>query len=294
MHDFLSSVGFKNMNTQEDLDKLLQQIVVSPSSYITTKDSEGCEYAEYYKEFADSIGILVCGRINKEGNFRVEYYTPCFRGHGVSTDERVDIQKHAYRESYAGVCDEVRLGVTLIFYLQNAGEYLSEKNAANLQYGKTLTLSGLSVSGKIILPIQQDETQKRNHRRSIQNRSNLVAAAREGDEDAIEYLTLEDIDTYSVVSQRILFEDILSVVDTSFMPYGVESDQYTVIGEILDCNYITNSETNEKIWIMTIDTNGLIYDVCINQEDLLGEPQIGRRFKGNLWMQGRINYSNPA
>ena len=57
---------------------------------------------------------------------------------------------------------------------------------------------------------------------------------RDGDEDAIENLTLEDMDTYSMLSRRIAYEDVLSIVDTCFMPYGVESDQYSVIGEILD------------------------------------------------------------
>ena len=36
------------------------------------------------------------------------------------------------------------------------------------------------------------------------DRSSLVAAARNGDEDAIENLTLEDMDTYSILSKRIL------------------------------------------------------------------------------------------
>ena len=29
-------------------------------------------------------------------------------------------------------------------------------------------------------------------------------------------------------------------------------------------------------------------DVCINEKDLLGEPAIGRRFRGNVWMQGNL------
>jgi hypothetical protein len=40
---------------------------------------------------------------------------------------------------------------------------------------------------------------------------------------------------------------------------------------------------------MTVDTNDLVYDVCINEKDLLGEPEIGRRFKGTIWMQGFLN-----
>jgi len=181
--------------------------------------------------------------------------------------------------------------VSLIFYLQNVAEYLNEEHFPRI-VGRSVTLSALSISGKIILPMMKNEKQKKTIQKNMQNRNHLIAAARDGDEDAIENLTLEDMDTYSMLSRRIAYEDVLSIVDTCFMPYGVESDQYSVIGEILDYRKTVNKITEEEIYIMTIDTNGLVYDVCINKEDLLGEPQIGRRFKGNIWMQGCIRYMN--
>ena len=122
------------------------------------------------------------------------------------------------------------------------------------------------------------------------NRNKLLAAARQGDEDAIENLTLEDIDTYSMLSRRIANEDILSIVDSYFMPYGIESDQYSILGEIVDYRMENNKMTGDKICLLTLDCNDLIYDVCINEKDLLGEPAIGRRFKGVIWMQGKVNY----
>lgn len=42
----------------------------------------------------------------------------------------------------------------------------------------------------------------------MKNRSNLIAAARDGDEEAMESLTMEDMDTYSMISQRIATEDL--------------------------------------------------------------------------------------
>ena len=30
------------------------------------------------------------------------------------------------------------------------------------------------------------------------------------------------------------------------------------------------------------------YDICIHADDLLGEPLPGRRFRGNVWMQGKV------
>ena len=106
----------------------------------------------------------------------------------------------------------------------------------------------------------------------------------------MEHLTLHDMDIYSSLSKRIMKEDILSIVETSFMPYGIESDQYMVIGEILNCIKSENNITKEVIWIMTLNCNDLIFDICINEKDLIGEPKAGRRFKGRIWMQGRINY----
>lgn len=293
MHHFLNSVGFKNLKKQEDLDQLLQSIVSSPTSHMVAIDSEGNEYAEFVKEFGDSMGIMVRGRFMADDTFRIDYYVPYLRGEGVTSEEQIEIQKHSEKESYAGICDEVRLGVSLIFYLQNTAEYLNERNIFPITKGReNVTLAGLSVNGKIILPVNKNEKQKKNIKKSTQNRNHLIAAAREGDEEAIESLTLEDMDTYSMLSRRIAYEDILTIVDTCFMPYGIESDQYSVIGEILDYRITKNEQSKEEVYIMKIDTNGLVYDICINKEDLLGEPEIGRRFKGSIWMQGRINYVN--
>lgn len=46
-------------------------------------------------------------------------------GTSITTNEQIDVEKHAEKESYAGVCDEVNLGVTLIFYIQNVADYLA-------------------------------------------------------------------------------------------------------------------------------------------------------------------------
>ena len=156
--------------------------------------------------------------------------------------------------------------------------------------GTTLTLSGLSVSGSIMMAIKKDEKQKEIVQRKSKARNKLLDAARRGSEEAIETLTLEDMDTYSIISSRIQKEDIFSIVDTYFMPYGVECDQYSVLGEIVAMKLTTNQVTGEEIYILTICCNELTFDVCINIIDLFGEPQVGRRFKGVVWLQGFINF----
>jgi hypothetical protein len=70
----------------------------------------------------------------------------------------------------------------------------------------------------------------------------------------------------------------------------VECDQYSILGEIVNMRKVTNHITGEEIYVLTIYCNELTFDVCINIIDLFGEPQIGRRFKGNVWLQGFINF----
>ena len=119
-------------------------------------------------------------------------------------------------------------------------------------------------------------------------RNQLMAQARDGDEEAIESLTLEDMDTYAIISKRIVKEDVLSIVKSTFMPYGIESDQYSILGEIIDYTKVENSYTKETMYELKLVCNDLHFDVCINEKDLLSEPEIGRRFKGNVWMQGSL------
>lgn len=273
------------------MDALIEQIIKNPDKKVITEDVQGNVFAELSKEYGEFIGISVRGEY-VEDEFQLDCYFPYFIGNGVTTEEKVEVEKRSDREAYAGVCDEVRIGVTMIFYLQNAIEYLQEIRTGKIgrKIPASTTLSALSVSGKIVFPIYKNEKQIKSGESNNKKRNHLIAAARDGDEEAIESLTLEDIDTYSMISRRVIKEDILTIVDTYFMPYGIESDQYSIMGEILDYYMIENNVTKEKSYVMTVDSNNLVFDVCINKEDLLGEPAVGRRFKGVIWMQGRINY----
>lgn len=290
MHKFLRAVGFSRI-TKPELNELFKKIVELPTTQKIAEDSEGNEFAELSGDFGDFFGISLRGTFREDDSFELEYYYPYFCGNKISTTEQADIEKHAEKESYAGVCDEVRLGVTLIFYLQNVTDYLTAENSRLcLKRPAGVVLAALSTEGKILLPINKDEKKRKATDQNTTERSHLIAAARDGDEDAIENLTLEDIDTYSILSRRVTHEDILTIVDSYFMPYGIESDQYSVLGEIMDCQLLQNSYTGENIYALDIKCNDVEFPLCINQRDLLGEPKVGRRFKGNIWLQGSVKY----
>lgn len=291
MHKFMRAIGFSKLNDRKQLQALVTDVVMNADERKYTTKTDETAIAEFCKDFAENMGIAVCGEFDEDDKFTYDYYYPYLRGTGVSSREDVSVERHAANESYAGVCDDIKVGVSLIFYLQDMITYIKAKNLGKLPVrGTSLTLSALSTQGTIMMPIMKNERQKKKKQKEMNNRNHLIAAARRGDEDAIETLTLEDMDMYTTISRKIQKEDVFSLVDTYFMPYGVECDQYSVLGEIVDCHLVKNRITDEEIYVLTINCNELTFDVCINIIDLFGEPQVGRRFKGTVWMQGFINY----
>jgi len=287
----MRAIGFSTLDSKKKLQELLADTIMNSDRRSITRNQDNVILGEFCKDFAKGAGIVVCGEFDEEEKFIYEYYFPYLDGSGVTSYEDISVERHADKESYAGVCDDIKVGISLIFYLKNRIPYVEAQACGKLPVrGTTLTLSALSVSGMVMFPIQKDEEQIQRVKQASVVRNNLMAAARKGDEDAIETLTLEDMDMYTTISKKIQNEDIFSLVDTYFMPYGVECDQYSVMGEILEMRLISNQVTGEKIYILKICSNELTFDVSINIIDLYGEPQIGRRFKGIIWLQGNINF----
>lgn len=288
MHEYLRAVGFSKIQEKEELNRLLKQVEESYQSEKTAGYANEREFSERKKAFAPGAGLILRGEYDERGEYQREYYFPYFEGKQEKTYENVIVERHAEKESYAGVCDDLSLGGTIIFYVQNVADYLNERRHNQLSSCTvTLRFSGLSTEGKILLPVLKETTEEEDSE-AVYQRTRLIQAARAGDEEAIENLTLEDMDTYSMISERIADEDVFSIVSTYFMPYGVECDHYNVLGEILKCDLEENSLTKEKLYVLTIESHDLVFEVCINQQDLLGEPLVGRRFKGVVWIQGQI------
>lgn len=291
MHNYLKAIGFSKIKKRSEIRELIRDVVKNYDEKLTVEDHEDGVFAEFSKNYGCDCGITVCGQYDENNKFYPEYYFPFFRGTGITTSESVVVERHAEKESFAGACDDLRIGVTLIFYLQNVAEYMLEsKKYSFMQENVPLTLSALASEGKILLPVQKDKEAVKVEREMAKNRSNLIAAARNGDEEAMESLTMEDMDTYSMISQRIVTDDVFTIVDSYFMPHGIECDQYNVMGEILEYTMFKNILTGEDICQLTIESNDMQFDVCINKSDLLGEPAVGRRFKGLIWLQGQIHF----
>ena len=240
MHSYLKAVGFSEIKKRAEMKEIILDVIRNYDEKNVVSDHPDGTFAEFSKSYGYDCGITVCGQYDEDNRFHVEYYYPFFKGTGITTNEPVTVERHADKESFAGACDDLRIGITLIFYLQNAARYRQEQILNQLKgIPVTTTFTGLSSGGRILFPVAKKASAENMdfEKKSVARRSQLMSAAKNGDQDAIESLTIEDMDLYSMVSRRVYKEDVFSIVDTFFMPYARElyHRQRVLIGQHFYC-----------------------------------------------------------
>lgn len=290
MHKFLPAIGFSKVN-RESFKELLSEVTMRPDYQESAIDFEGNQFVELRYMVTDNVGLVLRGMYNDNDEFVLDYYYPTFFGETISMTNDVEVIKQSDKENYHVMVDEIRLGVNLIFQLQNMGEFLRKNIMEGKSGDKNIKLAALSLDGKVILPLYDNEKSRIKEKMNNQKRIDLVEQAREGNEEALESLTMDEIDLYQRISRRVAKEDILSVVTSYFMPYGIENDKYEILGDILEVKQVINHLTMEELYLLIIESNDVVLEVCINKENLMGEPLIGRRFKGTIWLQGTVDFS---
>lgn len=286
MHRFLRSIGFSMYQKKRDIEKLLDKLEENAREKRLIQIDQDTNVCELRSEVAPGMGVAIVGEVDTDGVFHREYYYPYLKGKDLSSESDCSIQRHTEKETYAGLLDEYKVGISLIFYLDNGVEYKERKVNKASRKVKAVNLTGLCNDGKILLPLHKTRKQIEMAKVASKDRTSLLEAAKAGDEDAMETLTIEDIDMYSQISKRVMKEDIYSIIDSCFMPCGIECDQYSVIGEIKAIEEKENTITGEIAYDLTLDCNDMIFHVGVAKKDLLGVPVVGRRFKGQIWMQG--------
>ena len=124
MHSYLRAIGFSRIKNRKELEEVLNYVAEESEEKQFTIVNADTDMVELSKEFAERLGITVHGDRDMEGSFKTDYYFPRFVGKHISTREEITLQKHAEKDSFAGVCDDVKVGVSLIFYLNNMIEYV--------------------------------------------------------------------------------------------------------------------------------------------------------------------------
>jgi len=294
MHTYFRAIGFSEPMKSLDRINLLDDILNKPTYRAYTSMQQDSEemLTELRMDLGDGYGISVLGIYDEEDEFECMDMFPYMANGRISTLEEISIEPRIDGCSFAGVVDDLKLGMTLIFRLRNVVDYV--KAAEMYRHEKPMTsaaLSALSIEGTILMPIMKTEQDLQIQESNYQARNALMDKARSGNEDAMRDLTMKDMDAYSLLIGKAQTEDMYTLVDNYFMPTGVECDLYSILGEIVSCRLTQNPYTLEKIYVMNLDCNHMHFTLCINQMDLYGEPQVGRRFRGIVWMQGEIHFN---
>ncbi len=289
MNKFMRAVGFTEYKTNKKLNQIFDIVKKKPDVYAEYRNREKDTVFELTKMAGDGFGLTWLGT-KEDGELLCEYCYPFIKGNKYFSKAEVSLEERVTGNIYSAAFEDFRVGVFIIFFVQNGIEYLGiQEKSDNETDTTTITLSGLALNGTILLPLAFSEEEQKKRAKEQKKRIRLLTAAKKGDEKAMESLAYQDMDIYTRVSKRILTEDVFSIVETSFIPYGMECDQYSIVADIVGVEKAVNLLTKEKIWKLRLNYNGIYIDICINQQDLMGEPKEGRRFKGNIWLQGRLS-----
>lgn len=233
MHTYLRAIGFRECKNRQQLEDIYRHTLNTPNRKIMTTISVDTSLLQFEKDFGKNFGLSLVGEYDIKGSLSIEHYFPYLKGDRFMQFENITIQKQTDKESYAGVCEDYHLGMTIIFYVINIADYAKSKwlNYSNRQITK-VKFSALSVAGTVLLGMHHSKHQIAVESKGRNRRNQLLDAARNGDTDAMEQLTYDEMNTYTSISSRVIKEDVLSIIDTSFMPCGVECDHYMVIGNI--------------------------------------------------------------
>ena len=118
-----------------------------------------------------------------------QYYYPFFSDREFCSEEPCSLERHTGTETYAGLIDEYKLGISLIFYVQFSLAYKKYlRTSAPVDFRGT-AITAFADEGMVLLPVtkavEADPTlMNRRH-----EEEQLLEAAIQGDPEAIETLT---------------------------------------------------------------------------------------------------------
>ena len=322
MHKYLRAVGFSQFQKKSQIDDFFKENLKDEnliSTYIS-QDMRLC--GQYNIQVCQGAGVSVIGEQEMNQLALMDFYYPYLKGYDYTLIQECTIERHSDKDSYAGIIDDYRMGIALIFQLTNGNVYnslIKSHKLTDIKIDK-IYLSALSISGKIILPIDKKELSGNEFSDKTKLNEDFVEYVEEEEDDDENYVDeppittrlIGDMDDFAdgiggkslsigigiklpkdpigQQEMRLKNEDLYSIVETSLVPYGIECDKYQIVAEILSVNKKTNKFTGENLIEMRVDTMGLQFNLMINEEDLEGEPLPGRRFRGVIWLLGEVEF----
>ena len=102
MHSYLKAVGFSQVTRRSEVKEIIRDVIANYDEKVCVENHPEGVFVQFSKNYGCDCGISVCGQYDENGEFHVEYYFPFFRGTGITSKEKVTVERHTDKESYAG------------------------------------------------------------------------------------------------------------------------------------------------------------------------------------------------
>ena len=188
MHTYFRAIGFSEPMKNLDRLNLLDDILNKPTYRAYTSMSPDSEemLTELRMDLGDGYGIAILGIYDEDDEFDYMDMYPYMANGKISTTEEITIEPRIDGCSFAGVVDDLKLGMTLIFRLRNVVDYIKATEIyRNEKPVTSAALSALSVEGTILMPIMKTEQDLQIEESNYRARNALMDKARSGNEDAV-------------------------------------------------------------------------------------------------------------
>lgn len=286
MHEYLRAVGFSEAHTRKQLKELVEWVLDKPERVSITSKSGGSNVAEASREVGGRAGVTVIGEVDEYGNIIPEYYFPYISSTRISSESVTSCTHESAREGYIGMCEDYRVGLALIFHVTNVVDVVRGMEDLDLKFTR-VCFSALAKDATVILPLDQPERVP-DRARNREEDAQLLENAAKGDIGAIAHVADEEIRRYKYIMEHLRDTDVFTMVESFFMPHGLESDQYYLMGTIQSANLVSNKMTGERFWRMLVESNGIPITVAVNEKDIQGVPQAHCRLKCHVWLTGAL------
>jgi len=287
---YIKALGFSEYDSKDKAEDLVSQVIENPTNRFISNDKDGKVKVEYYKSYGKDFGLVVRGELDHKEELLIHTVLPFAKGRSIMDTHEIDIAENNDAFNYSGYCEERKSGTPVSFFLQNLVDYHEIEEEDNV-YINGVKLSLFAVEGTIILPVEKNDEDATLEIAEQMIREELLNQARDGDEGAIDALEEEAAEATKLLRERLKKEDLLTILEGFFIPLGDQEDIYSILGTIVEAKKLINRVTKEHVWRIKVTCMNMTFDLFLNEEDLVGKPMKGMRFKGTSWVHGLIDFT---
>ena len=218
MHKYLRAVGFSNFQKKSQIDDFFKENLKDEnliSTYIS-QDMRLC--GQYNIQVCQGAGVSVIGEQEKNQLALMDFYYPYLKGYDYTLIQECTIERHSDKDSYAGIIDDYRMGIALIFYLTNGNVYnslIKNFKPVDIKIDR-IFLSALSIGGRIILPIDKKElsgNEFADKSKINEEYEDVLNVSEVADEDSDDYIDEDDDSVEDFMDEHPITTRLIGDID---------------------------------------------------------------------------------